>query len=32
MVDLTLVRAALLASSEEEMDKAEALLMRLIED
>jgi hypothetical protein len=32
MVDLTLVRAALLASSEEEMEKAEAILMRLIED
>lgn len=32
MVDLTLVRAALLASSEEDMDKAEAVLMRLIED
>ncbi|HTP56920.1 MAG TPA: hypothetical protein VMJ72_01430 [Candidatus Paceibacterota bacterium] len=31
-VDLTLVRAALLASSEEEMDKAESVLMRLIED
>lgn len=32
MVDLTLVRAALLASNEEEMDKAESTLMKLIED
>ncbi len=32
MVDMVLVRAALLASSEEEMDKAESVLMRLIED
>ena len=32
MVDLTLVRACLLASSEEDMEKAEAILMRLIED
>jgi hypothetical protein len=31
-IDLTLVRAALLASNEEEMDKAEAILMKLIED
>ncbi|HUO75688.1 MAG TPA: hypothetical protein VMU12_02120 [Candidatus Paceibacterota bacterium] len=31
-IDCTLVRAALLASSEEEMDKAESVLMRLIED
>lgn len=31
-VDLTLVRACLLASSEEEMEKAESILMRLIED
>ena len=31
-IDLTLVRAALLASSEEEMDAAEAILMKLIED
>jgi len=31
-VDMTLVRAALLASSEEEMEKAESVLMRLIED
>ena len=31
-VDITLVRAALLASSEDEMEKAEAVLMRLIED
>lgn len=31
-IDLTLVRAALLASSEEEMDKAESVLMRLVED
>ena len=32
MVDVTLVRAALLAASEEDMEKAEAVLMRLIED
>lgn len=31
-VDLTLVRACLLAASDEEMEKAEAVLMRLIED
>ncbi len=31
-VDLTLVRACLLASSEEEMERAEAVLMQLIED
>lgn len=31
-IDLTLVRAALLASSEEDMDKAESVLMQLIED
>lgn len=31
-IDLTLVRAALMASSEEDMDKAESVLMRLIED
>lgn len=31
-IDLTLVRACLLASSEEDMEKAEAVLMRLIED
>ncbi len=32
MVNLTLVRAALLASSEEEMEKAEEVVMQLIED
>jgi hypothetical protein len=32
MADLLLVRAALLASSEEDMEKAEAVLMKLIED
>lgn len=32
MIDLTLVRACLLASTEEGMEKAEAVLMRLIED
>jgi len=32
MVDVTLVRAALLAASEEDMEKAEEVLMRLIED
>lgn len=32
MVDLVLVRACLMASSEEEMDTAESILMRLIED
>ena len=31
-IDLTLVRACLLASSDEEMEKAEAILMQLIED
>ncbi len=31
-IDITLVRACLLASSEEEMEKAEAVLMQLIED
>jgi hypothetical protein len=31
-IDITLVRAALLASDEEELEKAEAVLMRLIED
>jgi hypothetical protein len=31
-IDLTLVRTCLLASSDEEMEKAEAILMRLIED
>jgi hypothetical protein len=31
-IDITLVRACLLASSEEDMEKAEAVLMRLIED
>ncbi len=31
-IDLTLVRASLLAASEEEMEKAEAVLMQLIED
>ena len=31
-VDITLVRACLLASSEEDMEKAEEVLMRLIED
>ncbi len=31
-LDLTLIRAALLASSEEEMDKAEHVLLQLIED
>ncbi|MCC6934812.1 MAG: hypothetical protein IT406_03955 [Candidatus Yanofskybacteria bacterium] len=31
-VDLTLVRACLLASTEEDMEKAEAILMQLIED
>jgi len=30
-IDITLVRACLLASSEEEMEKAESVLMRLIE-
>jgi hypothetical protein len=32
MVDLTLVRAALLASTEEDMAQAEDVLMKLIED
>ena|SRR3989344_7633162 len=32
MIDLTLARACLLASTEEEMESAEAVLMRLIED
>jgi hypothetical protein len=32
MVDLTLIRAALLAGTDEEMSKAEEVLMRLIED
>ncbi|HXK35978.1 MAG TPA: hypothetical protein VJ553_00140 [Candidatus Paceibacterota bacterium] len=32
MADVTLVRAALLASTEEDMEKAEEVLMRLIED
>lgn len=31
-IDLTLVRACLMASSEEEMEKSEGVLMRLIED
>lgn len=31
-LDATLVRACLLASSEEELEKAEAVLLRLIED
>ncbi|MEK7638526.1 MAG: hypothetical protein AAB375_03835 [Patescibacteria group bacterium] len=31
-IDITIVRACLLASSEEEMEKAEAVLMQLIED
>lgn len=31
-IDITLVRACLLASNEEEMERAEAVLMRLIED
>lgn len=31
-VDITLVRACLMASSEEEMEKAESVLMKLIED
>ena len=30
-IDITLVRACLMASSEEDMDKAESVLMRLIE-
>lgn len=31
-IDLTLVRACLLAATEEDMEKAEEVLMRLIED
>ena len=31
-IDITLVRACLMASSEEDMEKAEAVLMKLIED
>ncbi len=31
-IDITLVRACLMASSEEEMEKAEEVLMQLIED
>jgi len=31
-IDITLVRACLMASSEEDMEKAEAVLMQLIED
>ena len=31
-IDLTLVRACLLATSEDDMEKAEAVLMRLIQD
>ncbi len=31
-LDLTLIRASLLASSEEEMEKAESVLLRLVED
>jgi hypothetical protein len=31
-IDITLVRACLLASSEEDLEKAEEVLMRLIED
>lgn len=31
-IDITLVRACLLASSEEDLEKAEAILMRLIEE
>jgi hypothetical protein len=31
-IDMTLVRACLMAASEDDMDKAERVLMRLIED
>jgi hypothetical protein len=31
-IDITLVRACLMASSEDDMEKAESVLMRLIED
>lgn len=31
-IDITLVRACLMASTEEDMEKAEAVLMKLIED